>query len=83
LWISIFEAIDELVKFKNPNFALLDPGFEELGLELDNCGRTIKNAYCRVRVRSLQFECQVELHAPAEENNPTNLLKLLKVLYGY
>ncbi len=42
----------------------------------------------RVRVRSLQFACQVELHvqfacqvelhAPAEENNPTNI-GLLKV----
>jgi hypothetical protein len=31
-----------------------------------------------VRVRSLQFACQVELHAPAEENNPTNI-GLLKV----
>jgi hypothetical protein len=31
-----------------------------------------------VRVRSLQFACQVELHAPAEEKTPTNI-GLLKV----
>jgi hypothetical protein len=31
----------------------------------------------RVRVRGLQFVYRVELHAPAEENNPTNV-KLLK-----
>jgi hypothetical protein len=28
---------------------------------------------CSVRVRGLQFAYRVELHAPAEENNPTNI----------
>jgi hypothetical protein len=28
---------------------------------------------CQVRVCGLQFAYRVELHAPAEENNPTNI----------
>ncbi len=30
------------------DFAVLVLGFEKLGLELDNCGRTTKNAYCLI-----------------------------------
>jgi hypothetical protein len=48
LWISIFQAIDELVCFKKSKFAVLDLGFEMLGLGLDNRGRTTKNAYRRI-----------------------------------
>ncbi len=40
LSISIFQAIDELVCSKNPNFLVILLGFEKLGLGLDNCGRT-------------------------------------------
>ncbi len=45
LWISIYKAIAELVSWKKFEFAVLDLGFEILGLGLDNCGRTTKNAY--------------------------------------
>jgi hypothetical protein len=52
LWISIFQLIQSfnwwvslLQKFES---AVLFIGFEKLGLELDNCGRTTKNAYCRI-----------------------------------
>jgi hypothetical protein len=30
------------------DFAVLVLGFEKLGLELDNCERTTKNAYCPI-----------------------------------
>ncbi len=48
LWISIFQAIDELISWKKSEFSVLVLGFEKLGLGLDNCGRTIKNAYCPI-----------------------------------
>ncbi len=37
-----------LSKLQKSEFAVLVLGFEKLGLELDNCGRTTKNAYCRI-----------------------------------
>jgi hypothetical protein len=39
LWISIFQATDELVSFKKSKFAVLGLGFEKLGREVDNCGQ--------------------------------------------
>ncbi len=41
LWVS------QLQKYE---FAVLVLGFEKLGLELDNRGRTTKNAYCRIYI---------------------------------
>jgi hypothetical protein len=38
-WVSLFQKSE---------FAVVLLGFEKLGLELDNCGRTTKNAYCRI-----------------------------------
>jgi hypothetical protein len=38
-WVSLLQKSE---------FAVLVLGFEKLGLELDNCGRTTKNAYCRI-----------------------------------
>ncbi len=48
LWLSIFQAIDELSLLQKSEFAVLDLGFEMLGLGLDSRGRTTKNAYCRI-----------------------------------
>ncbi len=57
MWISIFQEIDELVCSKKTEFAVLFLGFEKLGLEIDNCGRTTENAYCRIY--SLWFDIQL------------------------
>ncbi len=38
-WVSLLQKSE---------FAVLVLGFEKLGLGLDNCGRTTKNAYCRI-----------------------------------
>jgi hypothetical protein len=38
-WVSLLQKSE---------FAVLFLGFEKLGLELDNCGWTTKNAYCRI-----------------------------------
>jgi hypothetical protein len=38
-WVSQLEKSE---------FAVPILGFEKLGLELDNCGRTTKNAYCPI-----------------------------------
>ncbi len=35
-------------QLQKSDFAVLVLGFEKLGYELDNCGRTTKNAYCRI-----------------------------------
>ncbi len=43
--------VSQLEKSK---FAVLVLGFEKLGLELDNCGRTTKNAYCCIHSLCLQ-----------------------------
>ncbi len=40
-WVSLLQKIE---------FAVLVLGFEKLGLGLDNCGRTTKNAYCRIYI---------------------------------
>jgi hypothetical protein len=46
LWISFFQAIDELISFiQKSEFGVLDLGFDTLGLGLDNRGRTTENAY--------------------------------------
>ncbi len=35
-------------QLQKSEFPVLVPGFEKLGLKLDNCRRTTKNAYCRI-----------------------------------
>ncbi len=37
-----------VIQLRKSEFAVLVLGFEKLGLGLDNCGRTTKNAYCRI-----------------------------------
>ncbi len=44
----MFQAIYDISQLQKSDFAVLVPGFEKLGLALDNCGRTTNTAYCRI-----------------------------------
>jgi hypothetical protein len=58
-------------QLKKSEIAVLVLGFEKLGLELDNCGRTTKNAYCHI------YSPWLELTRKKALKSPQRLYKLM------
>jgi hypothetical protein len=61
-------------QLQKSEFAVLVPGFEKLGLGLDNCGWTTKNVYCRMYslwVPVVPQICRLDFFSSSTEANYT------------
>ncbi len=90
LWISVCPRNWWVSQLQKSKFAVLDLGFENLGLGLDNCGRTTKNAYRRIYSPWIQQAWNVDAqifsevrfgyHVPSPNNNVLRVLGPVNIL---